>query len=161
MRRHDPDGAARRGTAQRRPLPERDRRRGRRGGRGRSELTYPYWPHAGWEISRGVETLGLVNTLGRWYLVAYYLDGNDWRVFRVDRMSDLATTRTPTGARKPPADDLDAYVTARLGQGYQQVSTVVRIHAPLRQAEPWIKPACGHLTPTPPHTSTLPAAPAA
>jgi predicted DNA-binding transcriptional regulator YafY len=76
-------------------------------------------------------------------------------VFYVDRMSDLATTRTPTGARKPPADDLDAYVTARLGQDYQQVSTVVRIHAPLRQAEPWIKPAWGSLTAETPDTCIM------
>jgi predicted DNA-binding transcriptional regulator YafY len=123
--------------------------------RERHQVTYTYRTEAGSESSRRVEPLGLVNTLGRWYLVAYCLDGHDWGVFYVDRMSDLATTRTPTGARKPPADDLDAYVTARLGQGYQQVSTVVRIHAPLRQAESLIKPAWGSLTAETPDTCIM------
>ena len=48
---------------------------------------------------------------GRWYLVAWDLDRDDWRTFRVDRM----TLRTPGGprftARALPGGDVAAYVT--------------------------------------------------
>jgi predicted DNA-binding transcriptional regulator YafY len=47
---------------------------------------------------------------GRWYLVAWDLDRDDWRTFRVDRMS----LRTPNGprftARALPGGDVAAYV---------------------------------------------------
>ncbi|MFD0783019.1 helix-turn-helix transcriptional regulator [Micromonospora azadirachtae] len=48
---------------------------------------------------------------GRWYLVAWDLDRDDWRTFRVDRINP----RTPTGPRfQPralPATDVATYVT--------------------------------------------------
>ncbi|MCC2335750.1 helix-turn-helix transcriptional regulator [Cellulomonas wangsupingiae] len=64
---------------------------------------------------RRVEPHHLVTWGGRWYLVAYDLDREDWRTFRVDRM----TPRTPTGRRVAPRDvpggDLAAFVAERLG----------------------------------------------
>ena len=47
---------------------------------------------------RRVEPHHLVTWGGRWYLVAWDLDRDDWRTFRVDRM----TPRTPTGPRFTP-----------------------------------------------------------
>jgi predicted DNA-binding transcriptional regulator YafY len=54
---------------------------------------------------RRVEPHHLVTWGGRWYLVAFDLDRDDWRTFRVDRI----TPRTPTGPRfgarpLPPVD---------------------------------------------------------
>ena len=50
---------------------------------------------------------------GRWYAVAWDLDRDDWRTFRLDRM----TPRTPTGprfaAREVPGGDVAAFVAAR------------------------------------------------
>ncbi|SDC97225.1 Predicted DNA-binding transcriptional regulator YafY, contains an HTH and WYL domains [Glycomyces harbinensis] len=50
---------------------------------------------------------------GRWYLVAWDLDREDWRVFRVDRMA----LRTPNGPRftprEVPGGDVHAFVRAR------------------------------------------------
>lgn len=50
---------------------------------------------------------------GRWYLLAWDLDREDWRTFRVDRMSP----RTPTGPRFTPREipggDAAAFVSAR------------------------------------------------
>ena len=49
---------------------------------------------------RDVEPHRLVHTGRRWYLVAWDLDRQDWRTFRVDRIDP----RTPTGPRFTPRD---------------------------------------------------------
>ncbi|MFD3485505.1 helix-turn-helix transcriptional regulator [Streptomyces sp. NPDC058665] len=55
----------------------------------------------------------LVTWGGRWYLVAWDLDREDWRTFRADRISP----RTPTGPRftrrELPGGDVTAFVTSR------------------------------------------------
>ena len=49
---------------------------------------------------RRVEPHHLVTSGGRWYLVAWDLEKDDWRVFRADRV----TPRTPTGPRFTPRE---------------------------------------------------------
>lgn len=49
---------------------------------------------------RRVEPHHLVTWAGRWYLVAWDLDRDDWRTFRADRI----TPRTPTGPRFTPRE---------------------------------------------------------
>lgn len=55
----------------------------------------------------------LVTWRGRWYLLAWDLDRDDWRTFRVDRLRP----RTPTGPRFTPRElpggDVAAFVTGR------------------------------------------------
>ncbi|MFD8983988.1 helix-turn-helix transcriptional regulator [Streptomyces sp. NPDC059564] len=62
---------------------------------------------------RRVEPHHLVTWAGRWYLVAWDLDREDWRIFRADRI----TPRTPTGPRFPPRDlpvaDVATFVAGR------------------------------------------------
>ncbi|MFG3408041.1 helix-turn-helix transcriptional regulator [Streptomyces sp. NPDC048142] len=62
---------------------------------------------------RRVEPHHLVTWGGRWYLVAWDLEREDWRTFRADRI----TPRTPTGPRftprEVPGGDVAAYVAAR------------------------------------------------
>lgn len=63
--------------------------------------------------TRRVEPHHLVARAGRWYVVAWDLDRDGWRVFRVDRVRP----RTPGGARFAPRDvpggDVEAFVAAR------------------------------------------------
>jgi predicted DNA-binding transcriptional regulator YafY len=65
-------------------------------------------PHA-----RRVEPHHLVTSHGRWYLVAWDLDRDDWRLFLADRI----TPRVPTGPRfvrrEIPGGDVAEYVSAR------------------------------------------------
>jgi predicted DNA-binding transcriptional regulator YafY len=62
---------------------------------------------------RRVEPHHLVTSHGLWYLVAWDLDHDDWRIFRADRIAP----RTPTGprfiTREVPGGDVAAYVSAR------------------------------------------------
>lgn len=62
---------------------------------------------------RRVEPHHLVTSAGRWYLVAWDLDREDWRIFRAERI----TPRTPTGPRfarrEVPGGDVADYVAAR------------------------------------------------
>ncbi|MFC5819313.1 helix-turn-helix transcriptional regulator [Nonomuraea harbinensis] len=66
---------------------------------------------------RRVEPHHLVTWGGRWYLVAWDLDRDDWRTFRVDRISP----RTPNGphfaAREVPGGDVAAFVAGRFRGG--------------------------------------------
>lgn len=60
----------------------------------------------------------LVTWGGRWYLVAWDLDREDWRTFRADRI----TPRTPTGPRftprEVPGGDVAAFVVSRFRGSY-------------------------------------------
>ncbi|PWW53064.1 helix-turn-helix transcriptional regulator [Actinokineospora spheciospongiae] len=62
---------------------------------------------------RRVEPHHLVTRAGRWYLLAWDLDRDDWRTFRADRI----TPRTPTGPRFTPRElpggDVPAFVANR------------------------------------------------
>ncbi|MEU0787365.1 transcriptional regulator [Streptomyces sp. NPDC006173] len=60
------------------------------------------------EPSRRVEPHHLVTWGGRWYLVAWDLDRDDWRTFRVDRIDP----RTPTGPRFTPREVPGGHVAA-------------------------------------------------
>lgn len=66
-----------------------------------------------WVPPRKVEPHHLVTWGGRWYLVGWDLDRNDWRTFRVDRM----LPKTPTGPRftprELPAPDVSTYISSR------------------------------------------------
>ncbi|MET4583170.1 putative DNA-binding transcriptional regulator YafY [Conyzicola nivalis] len=90
---------------------------------------------------RRVEPHRLVTSNGRWYLVAWDLDKDDWRVFRADRV----TPRTPTGPRFTPRElpggSVRDFVSARFkGSGradvWPCVGTVV-LHLPAAAVTPF------------------------
>ncbi|MEU4257582.1 WYL domain-containing protein [Streptomyces fradiae] len=66
--------------------------------------------------ARRVEPHHLVVWAGRWYLVAYDLQDERWRVHRVDRLRARPTTRS-FGARELPHGDLAHFVTSSHDRG--------------------------------------------
>lgn len=94
------------------------------------------------EPPRRVEPHHLVTSQGRWYLVAWDLARDDWRIFRADRI----VPRTPTGPRfrprEVPGGDVQAFVAARF-KGSEQtdawpcIGTVV-LHLPLEAVQPFV-----------------------
>ncbi|MEU9833929.1 transcriptional regulator [Streptosporangium sp. NPDC048047] len=92
----------------------------------REELRFDYASGAGDDGGspappRRTQPHHLVTRGGRWYLVAWDLDREDWRTFRVDRI----TPRTPAGPRFTPRElpggTVSAFVTARF-RGSDDVS---------------------------------------
>ncbi len=55
--------------------------------RSRQRMRFGYIDNEGRALRRHVEPLRLVHTGRRWYLVAFDLDRDDWRTFRLDRVS--------------------------------------------------------------------------
>ncbi|MFD7834058.1 helix-turn-helix transcriptional regulator [Streptomyces sp. NPDC059761] len=102
-------------------------------------LTFDYTTRHGASSSRRAEPCHLVASGRLWYLLAHDVAKDDWRVFRLDRISDP----TPTGRRVPPRPvpgaDPAAFVADRLSAAptrYRAVATVqasadhLRAHTP-------------------------------
>ncbi|MGV9558747.1 helix-turn-helix transcriptional regulator [Streptomyces sp. NPDC003401] len=91
--------------------------------------------------ARRVQPHAIVARKSRWYLIAWDLDRDDWRVFRMDRMAP----RTPTGPvftpRALPAADARSFLAARSrgsgsGERWPCVGEVV-VELPAREVIPW------------------------
>ncbi|MEV8341394.1 helix-turn-helix transcriptional regulator [Streptomyces niveus] len=118
-------------------------------------LRFEYRDHAGARSRRSVEPHRLVCTERRWYLVAWDLEREDWRTFRADRI----TPRPPHGPRftprRPPADDLAAYVAQGVSTGAYAARAAVRLLTPLAEAADRIAPSIGTLEADGPHACIL------
>ena len=73
--------------------------------RDHERLRFDYRAHSGATSRRAVEPYRLVNDRRRWYLLAWDLDRDDWRTFRVDRIepahADRAALHAPRAAAGP------------------------------------------------------------
>jgi predicted DNA-binding transcriptional regulator YafY len=84
---------------------------------------------AGSDLGRHVEPHQLVTVGRRWYLVAYDLDRQDWRSFRLDRLRDPMGTRARFRARAVPGGDPAAFVREGMSRGEQELRVVAEVHA--------------------------------
>lgn len=78
--------------------------------RDRIGVRFRYADHGGRASVRRVEPFRLVLASGRWYLVAWDLDRDAWRTFRVDRISSRPAMEVRFVARPAPAEDLGSFV---------------------------------------------------
>jgi predicted DNA-binding transcriptional regulator YafY len=106
-------------------------------------LRFDYQGHDGAATVRSVEPHRVVSWGRRWYLVAWDVDRQDWRTFRVDRI----TPRTPTGPRVPPRDGPPGGAAEYVARGvsaaaWRHVARVV-VHAPADAVLERINPAVG------------------
>ncbi|MET9080909.1 YafY family protein [Streptomyces sp. NPDC004237] len=77
---------------------------------GRERLRFAYRAADGGETRRQAEPYRLVSTGRRWYLVAYDLDRDDWRTFRVDRVSEPFATGARFAPRELPTGSAAEYL---------------------------------------------------
>jgi predicted DNA-binding transcriptional regulator YafY len=77
---------------------------------------------------RRVEPYRVVRAARRWYLVAFDLDRDDWRTFRLDRVHDLERTRWRFAPRAAP--DPVEYVRSSLAVSPYRFVLRARVHAP-------------------------------
>jgi predicted DNA-binding transcriptional regulator YafY len=74
---------------------------------------------------RWVEPHRMVSMGRRWYLVAYDRDRQDWRTFRVDRISEPRTSGHTFRPRELPAEDALSFVQAGIRQMSQRYAVRV------------------------------------
>jgi predicted DNA-binding transcriptional regulator YafY len=99
--------------------------------RDHEQLRFDYQAHSGTASQRSVEPYRLVNDRRRWYLVAWDVDRDAWRTFRVDRIEP----RAPAGPRftpreLPPDQELAAQVARGVGEATWRYRARVIVHAP-------------------------------
>lgn len=92
---------------------------------------------------RRTEPHGLVARHGRWYLVAWDLDREEWRVYRLDRMSPRRPSGPRFAPRPLPTGDAGSFVDARAKGSRDEnrwpCTGVVEIALSAREVTPWIE----------------------
>ncbi|XVV01451.1 helix-turn-helix transcriptional regulator [Actinosynnema sp. CA-248983] len=102
--------------------------------RDRQRLRFPYAGREG-DSKRHVEPLGLAHTGRRWYLVAWDVDREDWRTFRVDRIVEEPALGARFVPRDPPDEDLASYVSRQLTVAPYTYKAELIMHAPIEEVE--------------------------
>jgi predicted DNA-binding transcriptional regulator YafY len=96
-----------------------------------TRVRFDYQARDGTPSARTVEPVGLVATGRRWYLMAYDVDRDDWRTFRLDRMAAVEAT---TWRFKPREhEDPATYVQRSVTRSAYHIEARVLVHAPLAQ----------------------------
>src|SRR6266545_4525082 len=123
--------------------------------RDRHRLRFDYRGREGNPSTRDTEPLRLVHTGRRWYLVAWDLGREDWRTFRVDRI----TPRIPTGPRftprDPPDEDVPAYVNWVVSSARHRYQARFTFHASAETLAEKVPPTSGVIEAVDDHTWIL------
>jgi predicted DNA-binding transcriptional regulator YafY len=123
--------------------------------RDRERLRFRYHSYDGTTSRRRVEPYRLVNLGRRWYLVAWDVDREDWRTFRVDRIEPRLSTDRRFIARKLPQRDIGAYVAAAVSAARDRYQAEVILRAPLAEVAKRVPPSHGTLEEIDEHTCVL------
>ncbi|MEV5512940.1 YafY family protein [Streptomyces flaveolus] len=100
---------------------------------GHERLRFAYRAGDGTESWRLTEPYRLVSTGRRWYLVAYDVDRDDWRTFRVDRVSEPFATGARFAPRELPTGDAAEYLRRSMQRRGDSYEIVVTFAAPVRE----------------------------
>lgn len=121
--------------------------------RGRHRARLDYVDSRGKASERHVEPVRLVHTGRRWYLVAFDLDRDDWRTFRLDRVAHPVTTgiRAATRRGPDPVELLQQGITVDVWD----FSASVIVDAGVERARREIAPTVGTVTPIDEKTTRL------
>src|SRR6266704_2198497 len=93
-------------------------------------LRFSYTAAGGQHTERHAEPYRLVLLGRRWYLVGYDLTRQDWRSFRLDRLTDPRGTGARFRPRELPAADAAAFVQAGIGNVTAVYQVEVLVDAP-------------------------------
>ena len=99
------------------------------------------------ESRREVEPHSVVNFGRRWYLVAWDRQRDDWRTFRIDRLSKPASTGVRFVARKLPAKDAAAYIERSMTTATNRYEAYVTLRAAAEEIATRVPPHWGTITP--------------
>jgi predicted DNA-binding transcriptional regulator YafY len=90
---------------------------------------------------RRVEPHRLVSLGRRWYLVGFDLDRDDWRTYRVDRITELVQTGHRNAARETP--DAAALVSEGVAVRVFESRARILVHAAPSEAAMYVAPTIG------------------
>ena len=96
-------------------------------------LRFAYRSRDGADTRREVEPDSLVNLGRRWYLVAWDRRREDWRSFRVDRLTRPASTGVRFAPRELPTKDAAAFVEQSISRAPSRFEARVTLHAPAEE----------------------------
>jgi predicted DNA-binding transcriptional regulator YafY len=112
-----------------------------RAARDRLRVGLGYRPAERPPTQRRVEPYQLVATGRRWYLLAFDLDRDDWRTFRLDRVSEVRATTFRFRPREAP--DVASYVQRSVTVSPYQHEARVLVHAPAEVVRERVPPTVG------------------
>lgn len=98
--------------------------------RDHEEVRFDYRRRDGDDTRRLVEPHQLVTAGRRWYLVAWDLRRDDWRTFRLDRLSGTRLAGGRFARREIPGGDGAAYFAASVAAIPRELEALVAVRAP-------------------------------
>ncbi|MBC9719050.1 WYL domain-containing protein [Streptomyces sp. TRM66268-LWL] len=110
---------------------------------GHERLRFSYEAGDGARTRRLTEPYRLVSAGRRWYLVAYDMDRDDWRTFRVDRVSEPFATGARFVPREVPTGDAAEFMRATVWRGSPTFEIDVAFAAPVAEVARRLPPAFG------------------
>jgi predicted DNA-binding transcriptional regulator YafY len=99
--------------------------------RDREIVTFDHQRRDGTRMARRVEPHQLLTAYGPWYLLAFDLVRDDWRIFRVDRIEQVSSVRHRFTPRPLPAGGAAAFLGRSLAAAPYPYSAAVTVHAPV------------------------------
>ena len=109
------------------------------------KLRFGYQSREGVATKREVEPHRLVHTGRKRYLVAWDLERNDWRTFRVDRIEPRIVNGASFPPRDPPEGGFAAYASRSVAYSPYTYRACVKLHASLQMVAASIPPSVGIL----------------
>lgn len=92
-------------------------------------MTFTYTNARGERTDRRVEPYRQVHHLLRWYLLGWDVEREDWRVFRLDRLTAPLRTGDRYAARPLPAESASEYLRQGLDKSRQPVDLLIEAPA--------------------------------
>jgi len=104
---------------------------------------FSYLRPDGRRSQRSVEPVQMVTTGRRWYLMAWDAERDDWRTFRLDRMSEVSSSTLRFSPRPHP--DPATYVQRSVSGSPYRYLARVRLHAPAERVRERVPPQVGRV----------------
>lgn len=98
--------------------------------RDHEEVRFEYVARDGETTQRLVEPISLVSAGRRWYLVAWDVRRDDWRTFRLDRLTEARLAGVRFRPRALPADDAAAFVASSIASMPVSHAATLVVHGP-------------------------------
>jgi predicted DNA-binding transcriptional regulator YafY len=118
-------------------------------------LRFDYRSHDGTTSVRTTEPHRLVHTGRRWYLIAFDIERDDWRTYRIDRLAPRIPTGPRFAPREAPDVDLAAYVSHGVSAAAYRYQARVTLHVPAQAAAEHIAPTLGTIEAVDQHSCLL------